>query len=100
MYATIGYLPEEQEAYLKVWYIAGISLNCVIVFTFLEARLFILYNEKFHPFNNIIKDLNEVKGKETMADEIELPQQKLQTAGESNTGFNSAPEPTLAPRPL
>ena len=78
MYATIGYLPEEQEAYLKVWYIAGISLSCVIVFTFLEAGLFILYNEKFHPFKNIIKNLSEVNGQETMKTEIELPKKICQ----------------------
>ena len=82
LYETIGYLPEEQEAYVKVWYIAGISLGCVIVCTVIEAGLFLLYNEKFHPFKNIIKKLSEVKGQE-----IELPQQNLPTAGESNTGF-------------
>ena len=67
---------------MKVWYIAGISLGCVIVCTVIEAGLFLLYNEKFHPFKNIIKKLSEVKGQE-----IELPQQNLPTAGESNTGF-------------
>ena len=54
LYESIGYLPEEQESFINVWLLAGISLFCVILFTCFEAMLFILYNEKYHPFANII----------------------------------------------
>ena len=54
LYESIGYLPEEQESFINVWLLAGISMFCVILFTLFEAILFILYNEKYHPFANII----------------------------------------------
>ena len=57
LYETIGYLPEEQTAYEHVWIIAGSSLAFVIFGTILEAFLFIIYNERVHPFKNIIIDL-------------------------------------------
>ena len=54
MYNSIGYLPEEHQAYEKVWMLISISVIFVIVGTFVEAFAFILYNENFHPFSNII----------------------------------------------
>ena len=57
LYETIGYLPEEQTSYENVWIIAGVSLAFVTCGTILEAFLFIIYNERVHPFKNIIIDL-------------------------------------------
>ena len=54
LYDSIGYLPEEQQAYEKVWRIAAISLFYVIIGTILEAVFFVLYNAKFHPFAKIL----------------------------------------------
>ena len=56
LYETIGYLPEEQTSYEQVWIIANSSLVFVIIGTILEAILFVIYNEKVHPFKNIIID--------------------------------------------
>ena len=56
LYETIGYLPEEQTSYEQVWIIANSSLVFVIFGTILEAILVIIYNEKVHPFKNIIID--------------------------------------------
>ena len=61
LYETIGYFPEELWASVEVWKIAGLSLYFVIIFTVVEAGLFILYNNKFHPFNNILVDMNSKK---------------------------------------
>ena len=61
LYETIGYLEEESLATVKVWTIAGLSLFFVIVFTVVEAWLFILYNEDYHPFKDIIVDLKKDK---------------------------------------
>ena len=61
LYETIGHLPEEQTAYERVWMIAGISLAFVIFGTILEAFFFIIYNEIFHPFKNIIIDLRNAE---------------------------------------
>ena len=56
LYETIGYLPEEQTSYEQVWIIANSSLVFVIFGTILEAILVVIYNEKVHPFKNIIID--------------------------------------------
>merc|ERR1712051_725077 len=61
LYETIGYLEEESLAKVKVWTIAGLSLYFVIIFTVVEAWLFILYNNKYHPFNNILLDIDSKK---------------------------------------
>ena len=61
LYETIGYLEEESLATVKVWTIAGLSLFFVIIFTVIEAWLFILYNNKYHPFNNILLDIDSKK---------------------------------------
>ena len=57
LYETIGYLPEEQTSYENVWIIAGVSLAFVTCGTILEAFLYMIYNERVHPFKNIIIDL-------------------------------------------
>ena len=64
LYETIGYLEEESLATVKVWTIAGLSLFFVIVFTVIEAGLFILYNNKYHPFKNILLDMDSKENKE------------------------------------
>ena len=56
LYETIGYLPAELWASVEVWKIAGLSLYFVIILTVIEAWLFILYNNKYHPFKNILLD--------------------------------------------
>ena len=61
LYETIGYLPEELWASVEVWKIAGLSLYFVIIFTVVEAWLFILYNNKYHPFKHILLDMNSKK---------------------------------------
>ena len=61
LYETIGYLEEESLATVKVWTIAGLSLFFVIIFTVVEAWLFILYNNKYHPFKHILLDMNNKK---------------------------------------
>ena len=61
LYETIGYLEEESLATVKVWTIAGLSLYFVIIFTLVEAWLFILYNNKYHPFKHILLDMNSKK---------------------------------------
>ena len=37
---------------------AGIFLVCFILCSVIEVFLFLLYNEKFHPFKNIIININ------------------------------------------
>ena len=49
-------MPEEQTSYEQVWIIANSSLVFVIFGTMLEAILVRIYNEKVHPFKNIIVD--------------------------------------------
>ena len=49
-------MPEEQTSYEQVWIIANSSLVFVIFGTILEAILVVIYNEKVHPFKNIIID--------------------------------------------
>ena len=57
LYNTVGYLPEEQTAYVYVWIIAGISIPLLILSTILEVFLSITYNETVHPFRNIVVDI-------------------------------------------
>ena len=54
LYNTVGYLPEEQTAYVHVWIIAGISITLLILCSILEVFLSITYNETVHPFKNIV----------------------------------------------
>jgi hypothetical protein len=75
LYETIGYLEEESLATVKVWMIAGLSLFFVIIFTLVEALLFILYNNKYHPFKNILLDM---EGKENNnRDDSNIPMNDL-----------------------
>ena len=57
LYNTVGYLPEEQTAYVNVWIIAGIAIPLLILSTILEVFLSITYNETVHPFRNIVVDI-------------------------------------------
>lgn len=61
LYNSIGYLPEEQQAYQNVWIISVSSLAFVLLGSFIEAALFIAYNEKFHPFKDIIANIASKK---------------------------------------
>ena len=63
MYNSIGYLPEEHQAYEKVWMLISISVIFFIVGTIMELFAFILYNETFHPFSNIIDGKKFVRSK-------------------------------------
>ena len=54
-------MPEEQTSYEQVWIIANSSLVFVIFGTILEAILVVIYNEKVHPFKNIIIDFITTK---------------------------------------
>ena len=75
LYETIGYLPEELWASVEVWKIAGLSLYFVIISTVIEAWLFILYNNKYHPFKNILLDM---EGKENNnRDDSNIPMNDL-----------------------
>ena len=78
LYETIGYLEEESLATVKVWTIAGLSLFFVIVFTVVEAGLFILYNNKYHPFKNILHDMENKENKENdINDDRNIPMNDL-----------------------
>ena len=72
LYETIGYLEEESLATVKVWTIAGLSLFFVIIFTVIEAWLFILYNDKYHPFKNILLDMDSKKTNNTNDENIPM----------------------------
>ena len=72
LYETIGYLPEELWASVEVWKIAGLSLCFVIIFTVIEAWLFILYNDKYHPFKNILLDMDSKKTNNTNDENIPM----------------------------
>ena len=63
LYHSIGYLPEEHQAYGKVWMLISISVICVIVGTIVELFAFISYNENLHPFSNIIDGKKFVRSK-------------------------------------
>merc|ERR1739848_155080 len=54
LYNSIGYLDKEQEAYENVWIISALSLTFVLLSTLMETWLFIVYNQKCHPFKDII----------------------------------------------
>ena len=54
LYDTIGYLPEEKEAFEKVNFLLFGSFGYMIVGSVLEMILFYLYNNKCHPFKNIL----------------------------------------------
>ena len=78
LYETIGYLEEESLATVKVWTIAGLSLYFVIIFTLVEAWLFILYNNKYHPFKNILLDMDSKENEENdINDDRNIPMNDL-----------------------
>ena len=78
LYETIGYLEEESLATVKVWTIAGLSLYFVIIFPLVEAWLFILYNNKHHPFKNILLDMDSKENKENdINDDRNIPMNNL-----------------------
>ena len=69
---TIGYLTEEHESFLAVWYILFGSLIYIIFGSILEGLFFYLYNKSFHPFKNILEsnediELNDIPAKTTNA---------------------------------
>ena len=61
---TIGYFPEEQEAFFNAWIYFDLSLGFMFIGTFFQWFFFMLYNRNFHPFKDIFKrveinDLNK-----------------------------------------
>ena len=54
LHDTIGYLPEENEAFESVNFLLFGSFGYIIGSSILEMILFYLYNSKFHPFKNIL----------------------------------------------
>ena len=54
LYETIGYLPEEQIALDTVYIILYTSFGYMLIGSIFEALFFYLYNEKFHPYNEIL----------------------------------------------
>ena len=55
LFETIGYLEEEHTAYItSLWILFG-SLAYIMVATLLASICFNLYNNKFHPFSDILK---------------------------------------------
>ena len=57
LWNSIGYLQEEQEALDTGIMIRNVSLSAVVIGSLLETGFFYLYNGKFHPLANILKDL-------------------------------------------
>ena len=53
---TIGFLPDEQVAYLNSWLIFETSILFWFSGTLLQWFFFMLYNQKFHPFKDILNE--------------------------------------------
>ena len=51
---SIGFLKEEELALLNVWKFFDGSLAFLLLATFFQWIFFMLYNQNFHPFKDII----------------------------------------------
>ena len=52
---SIGALDMEKVAYQRVWKILIGSYIFLVLGTIFEAMAFVFYNDRFHPFGNILK---------------------------------------------
>ena len=52
--ATIGSFEEEDLANRHAWFILALSYLYLLLCFLLQVFFFILYNEKFHPFKDIL----------------------------------------------
>ena len=57
LWNSIGYLQEEQDALDRGKLIRNTSLSCVIIGSIIETIFFSLYNNKFHPMADILKEV-------------------------------------------
>ena len=56
LWNSIGYLKEEQEAVDTITILIGFSFGYMIIGHVLQAYFFYLYNQKFHPFADILQN--------------------------------------------
>ena len=59
LYETIGVLPEEIEAYKNIIFFMVFSILAMVICTLIEVISFCLYNNKLHPFKNILVISNQ-----------------------------------------
>ena len=56
LWNSIGYLKEEQDAVETIRILMGFSFGYMIIGHILQAYFFYLYNQKFHPFGDILRN--------------------------------------------
>ena len=52
--ATIGSFIDENLAFKKAWFVLALSYLYLVICFLLQVFFFDLYNEKFHPFKDIL----------------------------------------------
>ena len=80
LYDTIGYLQEEQDAYFNVWLYFDLSLGFMCIGSLYQWIFFMLYNQKFHPFADITKNIEsyELTPNKLKTKRFTVPQDTIQ----------------------